>query len=66
MKLRYSQRERDMTDGEKRIAQLLENMISHMVAIRTDLHWFRQREQQKQAAIQGMAANLPQMPKIGE
>ena len=52
-----------MTEGEKRIADLLENLTKHVVALRADVDWFKRREQQKTEAIRNMSANLPKMPK---
>lgn len=54
-----------MTDGEKRIADLLENLTKHVFALRGDLAWFRQREQAKLNAIQKLAVGLPKVPKTG-
>jgi hypothetical protein len=62
-----------MTDGEKRIAELLENLTTHVTMLRTDVSWFRQREQQKidymnkaAAQLDGLQAAVRKIPKPGE
>lgn len=53
-------------DGEKRMIQLLEKQCEHLIMIRNDLAWFKQREQKKVEAIGRMASGLPRLPKTGE